>query len=61
MAYQILDELDVPTFAGPIIEPHSIVCERRRKEVHDRSEVRQRLFIVPIIANLQLNECFGHA
>ena len=36
MAYQILDELDLPTFAGPVVESHSIICERRRRKVLGR-------------------------
>lgn len=61
MAYQILDELDLPTFAGPVVESHSIICEWRRRKVHGRPEVRERLSIVPLIANLQLNKHLGHA
>jgi hypothetical protein len=58
MAYQILDELDLATFAGPVVESHSILCEPRRRKIH---EVGERLFVVPLIANLQLNKHLGHA
>lgn len=61
MAHQLLDELDLPTFARPIIESHSIICERRRRKVYGRPKAGERLSIVPLIANLQLNKHLSHA
>jgi hypothetical protein len=61
MAYQILDELDLPAFAGSVIESNSIICERRRRKIHGRSKIREQLSILSFEANLQLNKHLGYA